>query len=112
MGSTLYYVKTAERFRDYRFLLPDNRAVHFKITTANTETGNNKTEAGRERRFQLVETDFMREESGELFIFFRYETDDQKRKREEINAETAQRILHGTNGFLEWRISFGRDCAD
>ncbi|MDQ3254856.1 MAG: hypothetical protein M3R15_13270 [Acidobacteriota bacterium] len=102
-----YYVKTAERFRDYRFLLSDGRAVHFKITAANTETGNNKTEVGRERRFQLVESDFIREEHGELFIFFRYETDDQKRRREEINAETAQRILHGTDGFLEWRKALG-----
>lgn len=102
-----YYVKTAERFRDYRFLLPDGRAVHFKITAANTEAGNNKMEAGKERRFQLVEHDHMREEGGELSIFFRYETDEQKRKREEINAETAQRILQETEGFLEWRKALG-----
>ncbi len=102
-----YYVKTAERFRDYRFLLPDGKAVHFKIMAANTETGNNKTEAGKERRFQLLENDFMREENGELFIFFRYETDDGKRKREEINAETSRRILQETDGFLEWRKALG-----
>lgn len=102
-----YYVKTAERFRDYRFLLPDGRAVHFKITAANTEADNNKTEAGKERRFQLVEHDFMREEDGELSIFFSYEADEQKRKREEINAETAQRILQETAGFLEWRKALG-----
>ncbi len=105
-----YYVKTAERFRDYRFLLPDGKAVHFKITAANTETGNNKTEAGKERRFQLVENDFMREEAGELFIFFRYETDEGKRKREEINAETARRILHDADGFLEWRKALGESA--
>lgn len=88
-----YYVKTAERFRDYRFLLSDNRAVHFKITAANTEAGNNKAETGKERRFQLIESEFMREENNELLIFFRYEIDAEKRKQAEINTESARRIL-------------------
>lgn len=98
-----YYVKTAERFRDYRFLLPDGKAVHFKIKTANTETGNNKAETGKERRFQLIEDEFMREENGELLIFFRYEIDPEKRKQAEINTESARRIWQETEGLLEWR---------
>lgn len=106
-----YYVKTAERFRDYRFLVTDGKAVHFKITTANTEIGNNKAESGKERRFQLLEKDFMREDGGELLIFFRYAADEQKRKQADINAETVKRILSElsapTGGlksdFLEWR---------
>jgi adenine-specific DNA-methyltransferase len=102
-----YYVKTAERFRDYRFLLPEGRAVHFKITAANTETGNNKAETGKERRFQLIESEFMREENGELLIFFRYEADAEKRKQAEINAETARRTLQEADGFLEWRKALG-----
>jgi adenine-specific DNA-methyltransferase len=102
-----YYVKTAERFRDYRFTLPHGAAVHFKITAANTETGNNKSESGKERRFQLVEGEFMREERGELLIFFRYEPDADKRKQADINRETAQRILEA-EGFLEWRNALGR----
>ncbi len=102
-----YYVKTAERFRDYRFLLPSGRAIHFKITAANTESGNNKAEAGKERRFQLVESEFMREENGELLISFRYETDAEKRKQAEINTETARRVLQEADGFLEWRKALG-----
>ncbi len=98
-----YYIKTAERFRDYRFLLRDGKAVHFKIKAANTETGNNKAENGKERRFQLLETNFMREENGELLIFFRYATDEQKRKQSEINAETIKQISEGGKDFIEWR---------
>src|SRR5205085_3186033 len=98
-----YYVKTAERFRDYRFRLADGRAVHFKIKAANTEVGDNKAENGKERRFQLVDDEFMREENGELLISFRYEADKQNRKQEDINTETAQRILGNADGFLEWR---------
>lgn len=98
-----YYVKTAERFRDYRFRLPDGKAIHFKITAANTETGNNKSEAGKERRFQLLDADFMREENGELLIFFRYAADEQKRKQADINAETVKRILEEGKNFIEWR---------
>ena len=98
-----YYVKTAERFRDYRFRLPDGKAIHFKITAANTETGNNKSEAGKERRFQLLDADFMKEENGELLIFFRYAADEQKRKQADINAETVKRILEEGKNFIEWR---------
>ncbi len=98
-----YYVKTAERFRDYRFLLPDGKAVHFKITAANTEAGNNKAETGKERRFALSDNDFMKEETGELLIFFRYSSDEQKRKQAEINAETIKRILEEGKNFIQWR---------
>lgn len=76
-----YYVKTAERFRDYRFRLNDGKAVHFKIKAANTEAGNNKTETGEERRFQLLQDEFMRAENGELLIFFRHETDEAQTRR-------------------------------
>lgn len=98
-----YYVKTAERFRDYRFRLPNGKAVHFKIKAANTETGNNKAENGNERRFQLLENDFMQEENGELLIFFRYAADEQKRKQGDINAETIKRILEEGKNSIEWR---------
>jgi len=98
-----YYVKTAERFRDYRFRLTDGKAVHFKIKAADTEIGNNKAENGKERRFQLIDSENMREENSELLIFFRYEQDEQKRKQADINKETALRILQESDGFLEWR---------
>lgn len=98
-----YYVKTAERFRDYRFRLADGKAIHFKIKAANTEAGNNKAENGKERRFQLLDGDFITEENGELLILFRYEQDEQKRKQADINKETVQRILQESDGFLEWR---------
>jgi adenine-specific DNA-methyltransferase len=103
-----YYVKTAERFRDYRFRLPDSKAIHFKITAANTETGNNKAETGKERRFQLLDKDFMKEENGELLIFFRYAADEQKRKQADINAETVKRILEEGKNFIEWRKALSK----
>lgn len=103
-----YYVKTAERFRDYRFRFADGRAVHFKIKAANTEAGDNKAQNGKERRFQLVEDEFMREENGELLVFFCYEADEQKRKQAEINTETARRMLEESEGFLEWRKALAK----
>jgi adenine-specific DNA-methyltransferase len=103
-----YYVKTAERFRDYRFRLPNGKAVHFKIKAANTETGNNKAENGNERRFQLLENDFMQQENGELLIFFRYAADEQKRKQADINAETIKRILEEGKNFIEWRMELSK----
>ncbi len=102
-----YYVKTAERFRDYRFRLADGSAVHFKIKAANTEAGNNKAETGKERRFQLVEGEFIRGENNELLIFFRYEQDEQKRKQADINKEIAAQILQA-DGLLEWRNELGK----
>ncbi|TSE20049.1 DNA methyltransferase [Tepidimonas aquatica] len=77
-----YYIKTSEYLRDYAFRLrPEDEAnpmrVHFKLVdAAEGEHGNVKEQAGKERRFVLAPTDFLKEvhdgSSGELEIRFEY----------------------------------------
>ena len=88
-----YYIKSGEYFRDYAFKLPDDRRVHFKLVQADEERDNIKAAAGQERRFILSESEAVREEDGELVIPFEYRPDEQKRKRDELVAQAAERIL-------------------
>ncbi len=67
-----YYVKTTESFRDYRFRLPDDRYVHFRLVAASTERDNNKAQNGKERRFVLREETPVEEVDGELNVYFEY----------------------------------------
>jgi adenine-specific DNA-methyltransferase len=117
-----YYVKTAERFRDYRFKLANDKFVNFKLVSANTEEGNKKTQ-DKERRFVfcgIVETDaemqghgdaennaeartLVRAKNSELTISFAYQADDAKRSQKDINAETINKIINETDGLVEWR---------
>ena len=88
-----YYIKSGEYFRDYAFKLPDGRRVHFKLVQADEERDNTKAAAGQERRFILSESEAVHEEDGELVIPFEYRPDEQKRKRDELVAQAAERIL-------------------
>ncbi len=88
-----YYIKSTEQFRDYAFKLGDGRRVHFKLTSANTESDNNKPAVGQERRFILAETDPVAEQDGELTICFEYRPDPEGRKREALNAEAEPEIM-------------------
>ncbi|MBR6988537.1 MAG: site-specific DNA-methyltransferase [Bacteroidaceae bacterium] len=79
-NSDQYYIKTAEYFRDYTFLLPTSkRKVHFILRDASTEQNNNKAQNNMERRFaiwqQEGEDDPVVEinEEGDFCIYFSYE---------------------------------------
>jgi adenine-specific DNA-methyltransferase len=96
-----YYIKTAEYFHDYAFKLPDDRCVHFKLTTATTEQNNNRATTGKERRFILRETNPIGSDNGDLVIFFEYRSDPEKRKQAQLNAEAASRILQSEHA-REW----------
>lgn len=96
-----YYVKTSEYFRDYTFKLRSGKRVHFKIVEADTEKDNQKTQAGRERRFILSEVDPIAEVDGELHIRFEYKPDPDNRKQNQLSSETIQRIRN-VNGFTGW----------
>ncbi len=76
-----YYVKTTEAFQDYRFRLPDDRHVHFRLVAAETERDNNKPNDGESRRFILRENEPVDVIEGELHIRFEY-----------LPSETKQRI--------------------
>jgi len=88
-----YYIKTTENFRDYAFKLTDGSRVHFKIVEADTEKDNIKSTNGKDRRFFLVEENPVTEENGELVIRFEYQPDEQKRKQDQLNVETAGRVI-------------------
>lgn len=96
-----YYVKSSEYFRDYTFILPSGKTVHFKLVEAGTEQDNNKSKEGKERSFILMNEEPIIEINEELIIRFEYKPDEQKRKREKINEETIEHIL-SVKGFDIW----------
>lgn len=73
-----YYIKTSEYFRNYTFVLPTRKKVHFVLKDASTEQNNNKTANNMERRFALYKPENADEPvaeivDGELNICFTYE---------------------------------------
>lgn len=103
-----YYVKSAEHFRDYTFLLSDGHRVHFKLVEASTETDNNRAQNGNDRRFILADNESVTEQDGELVVRFEYRSDVESRKRDDVNAEAAQRILNDPAA-AAWQLALGRD---
>ena len=103
-----YYVKSAEHFRDYTFLLPDGRRVHFKLVEASTETNNNRAQNGNDRRFILPDKEPVTEQDGELVVRFEYWPDPDGRKRDEVNAESVERVL-ADQVATAWTATLGRD---
>ena len=103
-----YYVKSAEHFRDYTFLLADGRRVHFKLVEASTETNNNSAQNGDDRRFILADEASVAEQDGELAVRFEYRPDLEGRKRDEVNAESVGRILNDPAA-AAWQVGLGRD---
>jgi adenine-specific DNA-methyltransferase len=94
-----YYVKTSEYFRDYSFMLPSGRKVHFVLTEASTEQNNNKEEEGKERRFILCEESPVYEDQGELYIQFTYRED--KEKQTTLNQKTVEKVFQ-SEGVSDW----------
>ena len=105
-----YYVKSAEHFRDYAFLLLDGRRVHFKLVEARTETDNNRSQNGNSLRFILTSGEPVAELDGELVVRFEYRPDQDARKRDEINAESVERIL-ADPAAAEWKAALARDVG-
>lgn len=104
-----YYIKSGEYFRDYTFTLADGRRAHFKLVQADEERDNVKAAAGQERRFLLSSTEPIREQQAddgvtELVIPFEYKPDPQKRKREEVIAEAAEKVM-GSEAAAAWLMS-------
>ena len=103
-----YYVKSAEHFRDYTFLLPDGRRVHFKLVEASTETDNNRAQNGNDRRFILADEESVAEQDGELVVRFEYRPDPDGRKRDEVNAESVERVL-ADPAAADWKAALAHD---
>lgn len=96
-----YYIKTTEQFRNYTFLLPDGRRVHFKLVEADTERNNNRAQAGNDRRFVLTGegdedgtalADATVEVDGELLVRFEYRPDTAGRSQKALDALTVATV--------------------
>lgn len=96
-----YYIKTSEYLRDYAFLLPSGKKVHFKLTEADIEKDNRKTDPNKERRFSLIEENPVVEENQELIIRFHYLPCDKKTKQKDLNDHAVKTILE-TNNLDTW----------
>ena len=79
----------------------EDRRVHFRLITADTEKDNNKAPNGNDRRFILTEAEPVTEDGGELIVRFEYRPDPEKRKQDAINTEGAQTILSNPST-LSW----------
>jgi adenine-specific DNA-methyltransferase len=97
-----YYIKTGERFKNYRFTVQDY-AVSFELRNAATEQNNNK---GEKRYFVLASDNPVVWDAATktLTVFFEYRplTDaeqkaygrtEQQKPQDKLNEETAQAIL-------------------
>jgi adenine-specific DNA-methyltransferase len=103
-----YYIKTSEYFHNYSFKLPSGKRVcFFKLVEADVEKDNIKTEAGKERRFILTDSEPLKEENNELIIRFEYRHDSQKRDQKVLNEETVKTVL-GYEGFKDWQQELAR----
>jgi adenine-specific DNA-methyltransferase len=88
-----YYIKSTENFRDYTFKLPSGKRAHFKLVEASTEQNNKKEQAGKERRFILVEETPLVVDNGELYIRFEYRVADENSKQTALNEAAVQTIF-------------------
>lgn len=97
-----YYIKSSENFRDYRFKVDDGRTVHLQLVDACTETANNKSVEGQERRFILAdEVISVDDDTGQLIIPFEYRVPNEKGARQAaLNEQAAAYIL--TYGPDDW----------
>lgn len=101
-----YYIKTSEYLKDYSFKLTPSKRVHFKLVDASQEKDNIKSEAGKERKFRLHETEPVRLEGGDLIIQFVYLPD--KEKQDKHNQNTIATVRHE----FEVRLAELRDFID
>ncbi|MDE2935679.1 MAG: DNA methyltransferase [Chloroflexota bacterium] len=102
-----FYVKTAEHFREYTFLLADSRRVHFKLVEASTEANNNRAQNGKDRRFILTNENPVIEQDGALVVRFEYRLDPDSRNRDVINDDSIHHILNDP-ATAAWREVLGQ----
>lgn len=89
-----YYIKSSEYFKNYSFKLSDDKKVTFELIEADTEQNNNKAQEGKERRFAVAKDKPVKEENGELKIFFTYE----------INSEKQDKLLEEAFSKIKMKI--------
>lgn len=87
-----YYIKTTEDFRDYQFLLADEKVIHFVLKDAQVDRNNNIPDKNSARRFRLwTEGDSVEPISEtETNIYFTYELESSKNKQNSINEQSLE----------------------
>ena len=105
-----YYIKTAENFRDYTFIV-DDKKVHFRLVDATCEKNNNKESNGNGRIFMLYRENpnrpdikTMEEIDGELVIRFVYDIPEDKNKRRKDAEDENLTTISGAiqKDFKDW----------
>lgn len=94
-----YYIKSAENFTSYAFVVEDDGEQHriqFELGDATTEQNNVKSTAGRNRMFMLDQNKPFSLRKGdlgqELVLHFQYQSDAKKRKQKDINVAAVKFI--------------------
>jgi len=80
-----YYIKTAENFRDYTFIV-DCKNVHFRLVDATCEKNNNKESNGNGRVFILCEENPIEKNDDSLTINFIYGINGEKQPKHSEDA--------------------------
>ena len=90
-----YYIKTSEDLKNYSFKTAGGKKrVRFEIVAGGTETNNNKAAEGKERRFIMHADAPVQANGDELIIRFEYRPDEAKRKQDDLNKETLDKMLN------------------
>ena len=96
-----YYIKSAENFTSYAFVVEDDEEQHriqFELGDATTEQNNVKSTSGRNRMFVLDQNKPFSVRNGdlgqELVLHFQYQSDTKKRKQKDIN-QAAVKFIQG-----------------
>jgi len=91
-----YYIKSSENFKQYSFVLPNNKKVTFQLKEVSTEQNNNKLQGDAERRFAIYTNLPVEEVNDELFINFMYEPFPKSAKQETLLAEALEILTQKT----------------
>lgn len=88
-----YYIKTTENFSSYSFKLDNGKSVIFRLVEAATERDNNKIQNGEERRFKLIDEDFIKENENNIEIFFEYLPLGKKTSQDDLDKTATKKLL-------------------
>ncbi|MEO6682504.1 MAG: DNA methyltransferase, partial [Ginsengibacter sp.] len=87
-----YYIKTSEYLKNYAFILPNGKTVHFRLKEASTEQNNNKIQGDDERRFAIYNELPLEVSGNDLYINFIYEVHQKSVKQSDL-AEQALEVI-------------------
>lgn len=87
-----YYIKTGEYFRNYSFIIADDKRVEFTLKDVTTEQNNNLAQNNMERRFALYEEEPVTVDGDTLHINFTYELYPKATKQDTLIEKAFQTV--------------------